>query len=87
MAGYTVYDWWRRGDSLRVIQEIHPTPPDYPMGVIYSLYRREFQYSQDPAKRKHIWVYRRQGYCKTATFERWLKGATKITNDKELRDG
>lgn len=73
-----IYTCWERGDSLRAIQEIDPHAADPKLGVVYYLYRAQDQWHQDPAKRRRVWVYCRQGYCRTETFERWLKGATQM---------
>lgn len=64
------------GDSRRVIKEIDECHTDQRLQVIYSLYRKEVLWSQDPAKRGRVeWRYLREGYCSMKTFKRWLKGA------------
>ena len=72
MSGYGPYEYWRKGDKLRSIQEVNPDHPDPKQRVIYALYRLEKPYRGEP-----FWNYVRQVGCRTETFERWLKGATK----------
>jgi hypothetical protein len=71
---YAVGELWRRGDSVRVIQELnHAGDPN--TQVIYALYRRQRIWNQHTGQTRDQWWLKRQGYCRLSTFERWLHHA------------
>jgi len=72
-------DVFECGDSRRVIKEYDPNNRQSRIQVIYSLYRKQVLWSQDPAKRGQVeWWYLREGYCSDKTFRRWLRKAAKV---------